>query len=75
MDKCKNCQNQVVLEEIKDYPYQFDEEDQIEILDVLKCPICGCIHHNSSTRSFYEYYCGKEYESNPTSGWAKSYNE
>lgn len=44
LNKCKNCLTDNYLHKIKDFQYQFDEEDPVEELDVLRCDKCGCIH-------------------------------
>lgn len=51
---CKNCgSNNIRLE--KAYNYQFDEDDEIKIIDCKICNICGCIHGIIDNISFFEY--------------------
>lgn len=55
MIKCKRCGYNEGLIEINDYEYQWEEEDDIEIISILKCPICNCIHGEKDGVNFYEY--------------------
>lgn len=64
MTKCKNCQIEGKLEEIKDYKYQSDEGDPVEIIDILKCLKCGCIHWEDEEKVYYEYIVKLEEVSN-----------
>lgn len=74
--KCKNCQVEGKLEEIKDYQYQEEDDSPIETITVLKCLICNCIHWENDDKQFWEYEVGfsQKNDAKAISGWAKSYN-
>jgi len=69
--KCKNCQNEVILEPNKDYQYQFDIDSPLEVIDVEICPICKCIYWENETHTFFEYekHIGDGDTSNAIGGW------
>lgn len=75
MDKCKHCLMTGCLEEFKDYDYQFDEDDPIEVIDVFICSECGCIHHEDGEDSFYEFTVGFEKKTDAIAGWATDHNK
>ena len=69
VNHCKNCQFNGKLERIKDYEYQFSDSDPVEILDVLKCPICGCIHWEEGGGVSWEFIVGNKEEKSAVSSW------
>ena len=69
MDKCKCCLNIGTLELIKDFKYQHEEDDPIEVFDVFKCSICGCIHWQTQTSNYYEYVVRTKEEINNVGEW------
>ena len=63
------------LEFIKDYQYQFEEEDSIETIDILKCSNCGCIHYEDDVKYFYQFLVGEESPKDTVAGWATDHNK
>lgn len=58
MNKCKNCLTVGSLKEHKGYEYQFEESDEVQIMDVFICQACECLHRETETSNFYEFYAG-----------------
>ena len=68
IDYCKYCKS-TDLELIENYEYQFEEEP-IEIITILKCNICTCIHKIVDNElEFYEFSAREVMEHNKSGDW------